>query len=155
MKFYLVMFIFINSLFGQNIESLVGKKYEDLILKQENCPIKKVPISKYKKWLGYVQFKNSVIVAVSSAKYTFTYAMQNKKNNIHRIYMTDYNTGKIIEAKKASYVFGSRIMSIGGDDIIPFEKKEDAMTFFKKEGGKKIFGIERMTENFINYLELK
>jgi nitrous oxide reductase accessory protein NosL len=46
-------------------------------------------------------------------------------------------------------------MSVGGDDIIPFEKESDAKEFLEKQSGKKIFGIDRMNANFINYLEMR
>lgn len=154
MRIFLYCLFFVNFVFATPI-SLVGKKYEDLKLKQESCPIKKVSISKHKLWLGYVQFNNGVVVALSSPKYTFAYSLQNKKEDIYKVYVTDYKTGKIIDSQSAFYVFGSRIMSIGGDDIIPFSKKVDAQDFLEKQSGKKIYNIDRMTANFINYLELR
>ncbi len=154
MRIFLYCLLIINFAFAAP-DSLVGKKYEDLKLKQESCPIKKVSISKHKTWLGYVQFNNGVVVALSSPKYTFAYSLQNKKEDIYKVYITDYKTGKIIDSQTAFYVFGSRIMSVGGDDIIPFSKKVDAQDFLEKQSGKKIYNIDRMSANFINYLELR
>lgn len=154
-NFLLILLLFFNFLFAT--DSLIGKEYKELNLKQELCPIKGVSIEKYKDWLGYVEFDDGHIVAVSSPKYTFSYYFLEEKSNkkMKAIYLTDYKTKKIIDAKSAFYVFGSNLMSIGGDDIIPFLKEEDSKNFFDKSNGKKIFRYERMTENFINYLDLR
>ncbi|MCT7553901.1 nitrous oxide reductase accessory protein NosL [Aliarcobacter butzleri] len=154
-KFLLSFLLLFNFLFAA--DSLVGKEYKDLNLKQELCPIKNVSIEKYIDWLGYIEFADGSIVAISSPKYTFVYYFIEEKNNknIKGIYLTDNKTKKIINAKNAFYVFGSNLMSIGGDDVIPFSEEEDSKEFFDRAHGKKIFKYERMTENFINYLDLR
>lgn len=158
MKIVVSCLLVVNFLFAQ-VADLVGKDYASLNITQETCPIKNVPITKHKEWLGYVQFKNGDVVALSAPKYAFAYYIKekdvNKNDQVHKIYMTDHKTGKIIDADGAFYVFGSRIMSVGGDDIIPFEKESDAKEFLEKQSGKKIFGIDRMNANFINYLEMR
>lgn len=129
--------------------------YENLNLKDDYlCPIKDVKISKYKKWLGFVEYENGDIIALSSPKYTFAYLNKNPEN-IKNIYVTDYETEKIIDAKKAFYVFGSKIASVGGDDVVPFEKEEDAKVFLEKNSGKNIYKYERMDKKFIDYLEMR
>ena len=74
---------------------------------------------------------------------------------VKNIYVTDYKTKKIIDAKTAYYVFGSNIMSVGGDDVIPFALESDAKEFYKEKHGRQIYRFDRMTENFINYLDMR
>lgn len=120
------------------------------------CPVKNVKIGKYKKWLGFIEFDNGDILAISSPKYTFFYYNKNKNSsNITNVYVTDFNSGSIIDAKMAFYVFGSKIASIGGDDVVPFEKESEAMEFLEKNSGKKIYKFDRMDEKFIDYLEMR
>lgn len=154
-KFLFLFLLAFNFLFAA--DNLIGKEYKDLNLKQELCPVKNVSIEKHKDWLGYVEFDDGNIIATSSPKYAFNYYFSEKKQNknIKAIYLTDYKTKKIIDSKTAFYVFGSNIMSVGGDDIVPFALETDAKDFYDKHYGKKIFGYDRMTENFIEYLDMR
>jgi len=151
--FFLLLFIGISFLEA----NIVGKEYKDLNLKQEFCPIKSVDIKKYTDWLGYIEYTDGKIVAMSSPKYTFAYYIEElkEKKDIKAIYVTDFKTKKIIDAKTAYYVFGSNMMSIGGDDVIPFAKEVDAKEFFQERHGKQIYKFDRMNERFINYLDMR
>ncbi len=158
MRIFLFYAVLVASLFGEVLD-LVGKGYDDLGLeKNASCPIKFVPLEKNRDFVGVVQFKDGKMVAVSSPKYTFHYFYTEAPKNykgIQKVYLTDYKTKKLIDANSAYYVFGSRVMGVGGDDIIPFEKKEDAEEFSGKNSGKKVYDFSRIDKNFIKYLELK
>lgn len=152
-----LFFILVSSLFSAEI---LEKNYKEISkLVQEVCPIKNVDIDKHKDWAGYVELKDGSIVALSSSKYTFAYMLIVQKregqDSVKNIYVTDYKSKKLIDAKTAYYVFGSNIMSVGGDDLIPFSLENDAKEFFKVNNGKQIYRFDRMTENFINYLDMR
>ena len=152
-----LFFILVSSLFSAEI---LGKNYKEISkLVQEVCPIKNVDIDKHKDWAGYVELKDGSIVALSSSKYTFAYMLIVQKregqDSVKNIYVTDYKSKKLIDAKTAYYVFGSNIMSVGGDDLIPFSLESDAKEFFQGNKGKQIYRFDRMTENFINYLDMR
>lgn len=152
-----LFFILVSSLFSAEI---LGKNYKEISkLVQEVCPIKNVDIDKHKDWAGYVELKDGSIVALSSSKYTFAYMLIVQKregqDSVKNIYVTDYKSKKLIDAKTAYYVFGSNIMSVGGDDLIPFSLENDAKEFFQGNKGKQIYRFDRMTENFINYLDMR
>ena len=152
-----LFFILVSSLFSAEI---LGKNYKEISkLVQEVCPIKNVDIDKHKDWAGYVELKDGSIVALSSSKYTFAYMLIVQKregqDSVKNIYVTDYKSKKLIDAKTAYYVFGSNIMSVGGDDLIPFALESDAKEFFQVNKGKQIYRFDRMTENFINYLDMR
>ena len=152
-----LFFILVSSLFSAEI---LGKNYKEISkLVQEVCPIKNVDIDKHKDWAGYLELKDGSIVALSSSKYTFAYMLIVQKregqDSVKNIYVTDYKSKKLIDAKTAYYVFGSNIMSVGGDDLIPFSLENDAKEFFQGNKGKQIYRFDRMTENFINYLDMR
>lgn len=156
-KIIFLSLVFMSSLFATQI---LGKTYEEISkLVQEVCPIKNVDIDKHKDWAGYVELKDGSIVALSSSKYTFAYMLIVQKregqDSVKNIYVTDYKSKKLIDAKTAYYVFGSNIMSVGGDDLIPFSLENDAKEFFQGNKGKQIYRFDRMTENFINYLDMR
>ena len=152
-----LFFILFLSLFSAEI---LGKNYKEISkLVQEVCPIKNVDIDKHKDWAGYVELKDGSIIALSSPKYTFAYMLIEQKrvgqDSVKSVYVTDYKNKKLINAKTAYYVFGSNIMSVGGDDLIPFALESDAKEFFQGNKGKQIYRFDRMTENFINYLDMR
>lgn len=63
-----------------------------------------------------------------------------QESNISSIVVSDYSS-KFIAPQSAYFVFGSHIMSLGGDDLIVFAKEKDAKEFSAKNGGKKIIRI--------------
>ncbi|NLC28489.1 MAG: hypothetical protein GX780_06920 [Campylobacteraceae bacterium] len=159
MRIVAIWLLAFSIILGASVDNLIGKVYEDLGLKPDLiCPIKNVSIQKHKDWLGYIQYNDSSIDPVSSPKYAFNFfhtdALKNFRG-IFKLYMTDFKTGRLIDASEAYYVFGSRIMSVGGDDIIPFAKEEDAKEFLEANGGKKIYRFDRMDKNFIGYLDMR
>ena len=156
-KIIFLSLVFLSSLFATQI---LGKTYEEISkLVQEVCPIKNVDIDKHKDWAGYLELKDGSIIALSSPKYTFAYMLIEQKrvgqDSVKSVYVTDYKNKKLINAKTAYYVFGSNIMSVGGDDLIPFALESDAKEFFQGNKGKQIYRFDRMTENFINYLDMR
>ena len=69
----------------------------------------------------------------------------------------DYLDGKPIDAKKAWYVFGSRLMGPHGDDLIPLSSKTRAELFVKRYGGSRIMDfaqVEQKGYGLIKFLDL-
>jgi len=154
----LVVLALVASFVFANITNFVGLGYDDLNIKSDQaCPVKGVVLVKNKDFIGVVQYSDGTYEVASSPKYTFqtSFVAIKEGKTVQDIFLTDYKTKKLINAKDAYYVFGSTLMSVGGDDIIPFASESDANEFFTKNKGKKIFRIDRMNENFINYLDMR
>lgn len=159
MRIVAIFALFASLLFGAEVQNLLGLKYEDLNLKSDLiCPVKRVSIKEHKDWLGFIQYNDGSIDPVSSTKYTFNFFFTDGAKHfagVKKIYLTDFKTKELIDASEAYYVFGSTMMSIGGDDVIPFAKEEDAQEFLEAYKGKKIYRFDRMDKNFINYLDMR
>ncbi|MBE0497172.1 MAG: nitrous oxide reductase accessory protein NosL [Campylobacterales bacterium] len=159
MRLLIVWCMVLGLLFAAQAKDLSGKHFDALHLKPDlMCPIKAVPVEAYEKWLGYIQYNDNSVQAVSSPKYAFNFFHTEALKHfagIYKLYMTDFKTGKLIDASEAYYVFGSRVMSVGGDDIIPFAEEADAQDFLEANSGKKIYRFDRMDKNFINYLDMR
>ena len=76
------------------------------------------------------------------------------EDEITTLYVRDYLSGKTIEASKAVYVFGSRIIGPHGDDLIPLSSEERAKLFELKYGGTKILPYTRIDQGLIRYLDM-
>lgn len=154
----LVVLALVASFVFASITNFLGLGYDDLNIKSTTvCPIKGVTLEKNRDFIGVVLYTDGAYEIASSPKYTFqtSFAAVKEGKTIKDIFLTDYKTKKLINAKDAYYVFGSTLMSVGGDDIIPFINESDANDFFAKNSGKKIFRIDRMNDNFINYLDMR
>jgi len=145
------------SVFAEVI-NLEGLKYQDLEMKDDaRCPAKNVPLKENKDFVGVIQYNDGKMDVVSSPKYTFRLLLQEGRKNykgIYKVYLTDYKTKRFIDAGSAYYVFGSNLLTVGGDDVIPFRLEEDAKAFLKKYKGSQIFRHDRMDKKFIDYLEM-
>ena len=68
------------------------------------------------------------------------------------ILITDYKTSKIVDAKKAFFVYGSSKISPAGDDLVAFESKEDASNYSQNNNGKRIFSFSEVKNSLIRLL---
>ena len=157
MRILLLVLLMCTAIFAKNME-FKGLSYDDLnISSTQLCPVKQTTLPKNRDFIGVVVYKDGSYDVMSSPKYTFKqihHIQKTKEKEVVKSYVMDYKTKKLIDTQTAYYVFGSTLMSVGGDDIIPFEKQQDAQAFKKEYKGKKIYTIERMTERFIDYLEM-
>ena len=71
------------------------------------------------------------------------------KVKVSNIIVTDYYQQKKIDGTKAFYVFGSDVLGPMGNELIPFEKEEDAKTFSHDHFGKKIIPFNKITQKIV------
>jgi len=67
------------------------------------------------------------------------------KQEITKVLVTDYYTQQTINGKTAFYVTGSDILGPMGNELIPFELKQDAETFELDHKGTKILKFDQIT----------
>jgi len=158
MKYFVLIVLLCSAILGKDLE-FEGLGYEDLnITDTQVCPVKQVTLPQNRDFIGVVVYKDNSFDVTSSPKYTFKqmhHVQNTKEKEVAKVYVTDYKTKKLIDTQKAYYVFGSTLMSVGGDDIIPFAHQKDAQEFMQQYKGKKIYTIERMSEKFIDFLEIR
>ena len=80
-----------------------------------------------------------------------------KEEDFKKLMVKDYISGKWIDAKKALFVFGSKLQGPKGDDLIAFDNKDNIKVFMLKYGGTKILdfkGIKKRGFALIKYLDM-
>ena len=125
-------------------------------------PVYKMPLKSYPKWLSEAKLKNGKTLQFISVKslmqiyYNQDYFKKNKllEAKIDTLYVQDFINGKRVDADKAVYVFGSRIVGPHGDDLIPFVSMDNAKLFMMKNGGTKILPFEKLSQGLIRYLDM-
>lgn len=153
MRILLLVILFFGNLLGGEIK---------LLDQNATDPVYILPLKKYPKWLAEAELKNGKKVQFASVKSMMqAYQHQNYfkrhkliDDDIAEIYVQDFISGRRIPAKKAVYLFGSRITGPHGDDLIPFENEANAKLFMMKNGGTKILPFDRLSKGLIRYLDM-
>ncbi len=120
-------------------------------------------VNKYGNLICMIELKNGKKVYFSSVKsmmdfyfrpwYYEEYGAKTDKD-IKKMVVQDYISGKTLDAKKAYYVFGSRLIGPKGDDLIPFADKTTLKLFESKYGGHKVLRFNKITKGLIKYLDM-
>ena len=122
----------------------------------------KINLNKYPKFNAYAILNNGKKVKFASAKSMFQvyfhqdYFKKNKmlEDNIKQMFVKDYLDGTQIDAQKALYMFGSRLVGPHGDDLIPLKNETNAKLFKLKYGGTKLLPFEKISKGLIRYLDM-
>ncbi len=156
----LISVMFLTNIYGDGI--VADKNETDLI-----CGMKPY---KYPRWMSEIELINGKKLHFSSVKCMMLFYYKNdkwndlgvkdpkdKKNrdeNIKVLRVQDYGNLKVIDAKKAFYVYGSHLMSPKGDDLVPFQYEKDAQNFMKENGGHKVLTWKHFKLNLFDLLNL-
>ena len=135
--------------------------YEMDYTKATECEVRHLKLYKAPKWASKIELQNGKKIFFSSPKSMFEFYFRpanwayigvRSEKDFKDILVTDYNTGKVIEARGAFFVYGSNITSPAGDDLVPFDSYKQAKEFAKKYNGKRVFGFKEVSEGLINWL---
>jgi nitrous oxide reductase accessory protein NosL len=129
-------------------------------------PTYRMPVDKYPKFEAQIVLKNGKTIRFCCPKsmlhfyfkpYHYPEYGVEDPSAIDRMLVTDYLDGKKIDAKKAWYVFGSRLVGPHGDDLIPLATKTRAELFVKRYGGSRIMDFETVESKgygLVKFLDL-
>ncbi len=129
--------------------------------KETRCLVRNFFVYKDPKWVSKIELKNGKKVFFSSPKSMFEFYHRPGKwydvgvkgeKDFRDIVVTDYQTMKLIDAKNAFYIYGSRATSPSGDDLVAIGNEEDAKLFSDKYSGKRIFKFTEVSDALIRLL---
>ena len=154
-KRILVVLFFVSCLFANEI------KFNMDFTKDTTCEIRKIKLYQNPIWASKIEFKNGKNAFFCSPKSMFEFYFNEEKwkifeiesqSDFTNILITDYKTSKIVDAKKAFFVYGSSKISPAGDDLVAFESKEDASNYLQNNNGKRIFSFSEVKNSLIRLL---
>ena len=129
--------------------------------KDTRCLVRNFFVYKDPKWVGKIELKNGKKLFFSSPKSLIEFYHQPGKwfdvgvkseNDFKDIIVTDYQTLKLINARDAFYVYGSRATSPSGDDLVAIEGEENAKIFASKYNGKRVFRFYEVSDALIRLI---
>ena len=126
----------------------------------DKCMVCGMFVAKYPDWTGAIVFKDSVTRFFDGPKDLFTYFLSIKKydpqkdrTGIDTMWVKDYYTLSVIDARKAFYVIGSDVLGPMGRELVAFRSEADAKAFLKDHGGKKVLQFKDVTPEAMKQLE--
>ena len=118
------------------------------------CPITLTNALDSPKLLSVIENENGEILLFSSPKamFDYTYKPENSEAPYKELYVTNYANGELIRAKDAVYLFGSRFLSVSGDDLIAFDSNQTAAKFMDELKGKTLLDFNRINSKLVEFL---
>ncbi|WP_457597695.1 nitrous oxide reductase accessory protein NosL [Hydrogenimonas sp.] len=129
-------------------------------------PTYQIPVKKYPKFEADIVLNNGKKIRFCCPKsmlhfyfkpYHYPEFHVENRDQIAKMTVRDYLDGKEIDAKKAWYVFGSRLVGPHGDDLIPLATKTRAELFVKRYGGSRIMDfatVEQKGYGLVKFLDM-
>jgi len=125
-------------------------------------PVYQLSLKNYKKFICEATLDSGKIVQFVSVKammqvfFHQDYFIDHKfiDSNIKNMYVQDFLTGEKLNAKKALYVFGSRVIGPHGDDLIPLKSEASTKIFAIRYKGTKTLPYQKITVGLIKYLDM-
>ncbi len=132
--------------------------------KNTTCTIRNLKVYEQPKWVAKIALRSGKELYFCGPKSMFEFYFNQAKweqygvksqDDFIAISVTDYNTLQPINAKSAFFVYGSRAISLAGDDLPAFGDKAMAQDFADKYSGKRVFGFEQVSDALIRLLNGK
>jgi len=141
---------------GGDVDVIEGKME---IPKNAKCPVCGMFVAKYPKWAAKMDAKGKTYF-FDGVKDMFKFYLSPKEyktefqtQDFENIRVTDYYTLKEIDGRNAYFVVGSNVYGPMGNELIPFEKEEDANSFKKEHLGKKVLKFDKIDKKLIESLD--
>ena len=128
----------------------------------EKCPVCGMFVHKYPKWAAKMVYglngkeNHFVFDGVKDMmKFYFNPAKWGDYKGLtaKELLVTDYYTGKAVNAKNAFYVTSSEVFGPMGKELVPFAGRKYAETFMNDHGGKKILTFDEITADTVDSLD--
>ncbi len=139
----------------------VPKIYKMDYTKETRCLVRNFKVYKDPKWVSKIELQNGKKLFFSSPKSMIEFYHRPGKwhgigvkseNDFKDIIVTDYVTMKLIDAKEAFYVYGSRAISPAGDDLVAIQGEQNAKDFAKMYSGKRVFKFNQISPALIRLI---
>ncbi len=129
-------------------------------------PVYRIDVTKNPRFNAFIELADGTKITFCCPKAMFDLYLRpymyrefkiKKESDFKKLYVTDYLTGKKIDAKKALYIFGSKLVGPKGDDLIPVKDETTSQLFRLKYGGSRVltFGeVVKKGMGLIKYLDM-
>lgn len=125
--------------------------------KDDKCPVCGMFVAKYTHWLAEVIFRDGTYAVFDGPKDMFKYYLNMQKyapakrsGDITGIFVTEYYSTKLLDAKKLFFVTGSDVYGPMGDELVPLSSEADAREFMRDHKGTRILKFQEVTSELLH-----
>ena len=125
--------------------SFATDKKPVVINKSDKCPVCGMFVSGYKNWLAEIIFIDGTYAVFDGPKDMFRYYLDLKKYNpsktvsdISAIYVTEYYSTELTDARKVFFILGSNVNGPMGAELVPLASEKAAKEFMEDHKGKRV-----------------
>jgi nitrous oxide reductase accessory protein NosL len=129
-------------------------------LPKDRCPVCGMFVAKYPDFLAQIVYTDDSRVFFDGVKDLLKYYFNLKKYSpgktpadMEAIYVTDYYRLEFIDGRQAWYVLGSDVYGPMGKELIPFEKKTEALEFKRDHRATAVLTFEEIDLNLVKGLD--
>jgi copper chaperone NosL len=152
---FVIVAVFLFAVIG-----IAGERGPVTVSPKDKCPVCGMFVQKYPDWIGQILFKDGSYAVFDGAKDLFKYYSDMKKYgqgrkaaDIDSILVIDYYRIAHVDGYRAYYVIGSDVYGPMGRELIPFEKKEDALEFMKDHKGQRVLTFKEITPEIMKGID--
>jgi copper chaperone NosL len=127
------------------------------VRKDDKCQVCGMFVAKYREWIAEIIFSDGTYVVFDGPKdmlkYYFNpgkYNPSRKQSDIQSIYVTEYYSTKLMDAKNMFYVSGGNVNGPMGPELVPVETIGRAKEFMIDHKGKKVLKFSEITREDVN-----
>ena len=136
--------------------SFAADKKPVVVKKTDKCPVCGMLVAGYKTWIAEIIFNDGTYAVFDGPKDMFRYYLNVKKYNpsktaadISNIYVTEYYTTEMMDARKVFFVQGSDVNGPMGPELIPLTTEAAAKDFMKDHKGSRILKFSEVTGEYL------
>lgn len=122
----------------------------------DKCPVCGMFVAKYRNWLAEIIFRDGTYAVFDGPKDMFRYYQEIRKYNASRtlsdistIYVTEYYTGRLLDARTVFFVYGSDVYGPMGAELVPLADERSAKEFLKDHKGSRILRFDEVTREHV------
>ena len=126
------------------------------VKKDDRCAVCGMFVVKYKPWVAQIIFADSSYAAFDGPKDMFKYylnlaryAPSKKASDIRAVYVTEYYSAKLMDARTMFFVTGSNVLGPMGDELVPVASEEKAKEFLRDHHGRGILRFQEVTADHL------
>ncbi len=121
------------------------------VKKGDKCQVCGMLVAGYPNWISQIIFTDGTYAFFDGPKDMFRYyfniakySPSKKQGDIDAIYVTEYYSAKLADARKLLFVTGSDVDGPMGVELVPIETLGKAQAFMKDHHGKKILRFDEV-----------
>ena len=145
---------------NQNLTTQENKIEQIKVPLDAKCPVCGMFVIKYPKWAanivtnkGHTHYFDGVKDMMKFYFEPSKFHHNHSQAEFTKLYVTDYYSLEMVDAKKCFFVFGSNIFGPMGHELIPFKNEIDAIEFSKFHSGKAILKFNSITKQIVYGLD--